>query len=170
MGGFMRYFLSPRLIWILAVVGLAAIACSERLSPPIEDASANEIDRTLTEWAAAVEDGDAQALVALVSEDAEFWTHGAAPMTGREELENAFVAFFNQYDAVQRFQESERTVAGDIAFLRGEEVNILTPKTGGEVFEYRQRAFSVMRRGDDGRWRFWRGMTNQGPAPEGSDG
>jgi len=134
------------------------------------DSPGVEIDRTLTEWADAIRRGDTAALVALVSEDAEFWTHGAPPVVGREQLESAFKAFFAEYSAVQRFEEKERTVVGDYAFLRGEEVNTLTPKTGGEKFEYRQRAFSILRRGDDGRWRFWRGMTNQGPTAAASPG
>ena len=57
----------------------------------------------------------------------------------------------------------ERQVQGNWALLRGLEINTLTPKKGGEASEYRQRAFSVLRRSQDGRWRFARGMTNQGP-------
>ena len=130
---------------------------------PLPDSPDAEIDRTLAEWADAFQRGDIAALVALVSEDAEFWTNGAPPVVGRKQLKRAFEDFFAQFSAVQRFEEVERTVIGDFAFLRGEEVNTLTPNGGGDAFEYRQRAFSILRRGDDGRWRFWRGMTNQGP-------
>lgn len=121
------------------------------------------IDRTVREWARAFAAGDVGALAALVTEDAEFWTQGAPPLVGRSALEAAFKAFFARFVAVQEFTELERSVAGEWAFLRGEEKNLLRPRDGGDPVEHRQRAFSVLRLGADGRWRFARGMTNQGP-------
>ena len=121
------------------------------------------IDKTMAEWFQAVKRGDSAVLASLVTEDAEFWTHGAPPLKGRTELKNAFDAFFTQYKTEQRFVELERHVFGKWAFIRGEEINILTPKAGEEPVEYRQRAFSVLHKDSDGRWRFARGMTNKGP-------
>lgn len=151
------------LAWVVTAAAVMTLGCFEPSFQSDEGAADAEIDRTLAEWAAGFERGDSTALIVLVSEGAEFWTHGAPPIIGREQLEGAFEAFFVEFSAVQRFVELDRTVAGDVAFLRGEEVNTLTPRSGGEAFEYRQRAFSVLRREGDGRWRFWRGMTNQGP-------
>jgi uncharacterized protein (TIGR02246 family) len=149
--------------WSIAVAALLTLGCVVSWSEPDENAASTSIDRTLTEWAQAFERGDSPALTALVTQDAEFWSHGAPPTIGRTQLEGAFDDLFAQFSVVQRFDEIERTVAGDFAILRGEEINTLTPKAGGQPTEYRQRAFSVLRRESDGRWRFWRGMTNQGP-------
>jgi ketosteroid isomerase-like protein len=51
------------------------------------------------------------------------------------------------------------------------EHNRVTPR-GGEPVEISQRAFMVLRREPDGRWRYARGMTNleSRPAAAGSDG
>lgn len=126
-----------------------------------------EIDRTLAEWASAVAEGDLGTIAALVSEDARFWTHGARPLVGRQAVVEAFKPFFEQYKLSQRFEVHERWVGPDWAFLRGLEINTLEPRNGGPRREIRQRAFSLLRRHPDGRWRFARGMTNQGPEESG---
>jgi uncharacterized protein (TIGR02246 family) len=127
------------------------------------DDSHRGIDLTFREWAEAFSGADSEGLVSLVTADAEFWTQEAPPLVGRTALRKAFDDFFAQFSAEQRFIEVERQVQGQWAFIRGLEINKLTSAAGGEVSEVRQRAFSVLRREDDGRWRFARGMTNQGP-------
>jgi uncharacterized protein (TIGR02246 family) len=119
------------------------------------------IDQTLSEWAAAFSAGDIGVLLSLVSEDAEFWTHGMPAVVGRSALREAFDTFFGAFSVVQKFDEQERLMGDGWVLLRGVEVNTLTPVGDGEPIEYRQRAFSVLRRYSDGRWRFARGMTNQ---------
>jgi uncharacterized protein (TIGR02246 family) len=119
------------------------------------------IDRTLSEWATAFSTGTVDALVSLVVEDAEFWTHGMPAVVGRPALRKAFSTFFSAYSAVQVFDEKERLIGDGWALLRGIEVNTLTAAGGGDPVEYTQRAFSVLRLDSDGRWRFARGMTNQ---------
>ena len=119
------------------------------------------IDLTLSEWAAAFSAGDIDVLLSLVSEDAEFWTHGMPAIIGRSAFREAFDTFFGAFSVVQVFDEKERLIGDGWALLRGVENNTLVPVSGGEPIEYLQRAFSVLRRESDGRWRFSRGMTNQ---------
>lgn len=113
---------------------------------------------TFTAWARAVAASDLDALSELVTADAEFWTHGQPPLTGRDAVRGAFGGFFDAYDARQ-----ELIVGSHWALARGTEINSLTPKEGGSPVSVRQRAFSVLRRDEDGRWRFARGMTNSPP-------
>jgi uncharacterized protein (TIGR02246 family) len=122
-----------------------------------------EIYTLLDRWREAVREGDIQAVINLVTEDAEFWSHGAASVTGRAALAEAFRPFFTNYELLQEFECHELVVRGDLAFMRGLEINRLVPRAGGDTVEVQQRAFSVMRRSADGRWRFARGMTNQPP-------
>ena len=103
--------------------------------------------------------GGTERVVSLLTEDAEFWTHGAPAMKGREAAAAMFQAFFAAYTYEQSFETLERIVAGGWAFVRGTEHNRVTPR-GGETVEIRQRAFMVLRREPDGRWRYARGMTN----------
>jgi uncharacterized protein (TIGR02246 family) len=118
----------------------------------------------LAAWRDALRDGNMEAVTTLVTEDAEFWSQGAAPVTGRTALADAFRPFFTSYELLQEFECAELVVRGDWAFMRGLEWNRLVPRVGGDTLEIQQRAFSIMRRGTDGRWRFARGMTNEAPA------
>ncbi len=125
------------------------------------------IDRTLAEWAAALGEGDVALISSLVTEDAEFWTHGAAPLVGRAAVERALRPLLESYRFSQRFDEKERCLGPDWSLLRGVESNTLEPRDGGPRREVKQRAFSLLRRESDGRWRFARGITNQGLAESG---
>jgi len=130
-------------------------------STPTSDREA--IDDLLVRWAEAIRNGDIDTLLELITEDAEFWTHGAAPLVGREAVANTFQMFFGLYRLNQRFEPKEIIVVDGWAFVRGTEINSLTPKDGTEMVEVRQRAFSVLRKDPDGKWRFARGMTNKEP-------
>ena len=121
--------------------------------------SEEEIDRLFFDWTEAGKRGDVAAVVALIAEDAEFWTHGAPAMKGRQAMAAMLEGFFAGFSFEQSFETLERIVVDGWAFVRGIELNRVTPK-GGETVEIRQRAFMVLRRDEDGRWRFARGMTN----------
>jgi uncharacterized protein (TIGR02246 family) len=126
---------------------------------PTLEGSDREIDELFAAWMEAGRRGDVAALVSLITEDAEFWTHGAPAVKGRQAVTAMFEGFFAAFHFEQSFETLERVVADGWAFVRGTETNRVTPK-GGETVEIRQRAFMVLRREEDGRWRFARGMTN----------
>ena len=121
------------------------------------------IDQLMKAWSKAVETADLETLVSLVTEDCEFWTNGAPPLIGREALASAFGPFLKRYEMRQELACQELVISGNLAFLRGTEINHLTPTGGGEPIVRRQRAFSVLRRSPDGEWLFARGMTNLPP-------
>jgi len=121
------------------------------------------IDKLFHDWAEAGRNGDAEAMAQLVTEDAEFWTHGAAPLKGREAAITRMAAFFESHEIDQSFERQEIVISGDLAFVRGMEINRVTPRDGAPAMEIRQRAFSILFRGPDGVWKFARGMTNRPP-------
>lgn len=121
--------------------------------------SEEAIDHLFADWMEAGKRGDVAAVVSLITEDAEFWTHGAPAVKGRQALAAMMEGFFAGFHFEQSFEALERIVVDGWAFVRGIELNRVTPK-GGETVEVRQRAFMVLRRDEDGRWRFARGMTN----------
>jgi ketosteroid isomerase-like protein len=54
--------------------------------------------------------------------------------------------------------------AGDWAFCRGRESVTATPWDGGPpVTLAGRRALSILKKGEDGIWRFARGISNDGP-------
>ena len=120
----------------------------------------DELDALFAAWKDATRRGDVDAILSLVTEDAEFWTHGAPAVKGRAAVRKLYEQFAAAYSIEQEFEEIERIVAGDHAFIRGREHNTVTPR-GGESVHVVQRAFMIVRRDDDGRWRFFRGMTNR---------
>jgi ketosteroid isomerase-like protein len=65
-----------------------------------------------------------------------------------------------KYSVTQSFEPTETVVSGDWAFQRGIERIRAVPRDGGTPQENVQRALVILRRGDDGRWRYARGMTN----------
>lgn len=125
-----------------------------------------QIDDLFDRWRAAGRVSDVEELVGLVTEDGEFWTPGMPPLKGREAVRAAFSPVFAQFEVDQDFQRQELIVSGEWAFARGLEINRVTPRVGGAEIVRRQRAFTVMNRGDDGQWRFARGMTHLPPEDE----
>ena len=127
-------------------------------------------DRTTPEkvraaWVAAVANGDPDALRPLLTDDYEVWAHGAPPLSGVDAAINAMRGAIARYHIAQSFEPSETVIAGDWAFERGLERMTVTPIDGGPAQTLSQRALLILRRGDDGQWRYARGMTNGLPAP-----
>ncbi|HBL29208.1 MAG TPA: hypothetical protein DD490_20450 [Acidobacteria bacterium] len=123
------------------------------------------IDKLFLDWTEAGRRQDAGALAQMVTEDGEFWAHEAPPLRGREALVVRMTEFYETYDIDQSFEREEIVISGDLAFVRGIEVNRVTVRDDADAppLEIRQRAFSVLFRGADGAWRFARGMTHKPP-------
>ncbi len=114
-------------------------------------------------WADAVTRGDADALLPLLTDDYEVWANGAPPLSGSVATAKAMRGAFARVRVVQRFDAIELVVRDDWAFERGIETVTVTPHAGGGLQPMSQRATLVLRRDDDGAWRFARGMTNALP-------
>lgn len=122
-----------------------------------------EIDGLRDAWIAAVKRRDPSALADLLTDDYEVWSGGAPGMKGPAAAAAAMSAALARFDIEQTLEVIETIVSGDWAFERGIERMRLTPRGGGDVQNFEQRAFLVMRRGTDGRWRYARGMTTAMP-------
>lgn len=111
-------------------------------------------------WMDVVASGDARGLADLVTSDYEAWTHGAPALGGPQTVVAVMGAALARFSVVQSYEPSETIVFGDWAFQRGIERIRATPRDGGPAQENVQRALVILRRGEDGRWRYARGMTN----------
>ncbi|HEX4959648.1 MAG TPA: SgcJ/EcaC family oxidoreductase [Thermoanaerobaculia bacterium] len=121
------------------------------------------IDALYEAWSDAFRRQDVEAIFGLLTPDYVLWAPGAPPM-GRDELRPRMAAALATYELVPAFEREERIVSGDLAFERGWDVQQVRPRAGGEEKSQRQRVFLVLRRGEDGLWRFARGMSQPGPA------
>jgi ketosteroid isomerase-like protein len=115
-------------------------------------------------WRDAIRRKDVDAVFGLLSPDYLLYAPNAAPM-GLDQLRPRLTAALALYDIEPSFERDEQIVSGDLAFERGWDVQTIRPLTGGPVQIQRQRVFLVLKKGDDGRWRFARGMSQPGPTP-----
>jgi uncharacterized protein (TIGR02246 family) len=116
-------------------------------------------------WVTAVTRPDAELLRDLVTDDYEVWAHGAESIRGPDAVVQAMRAALSLYRVAPRFDVVETIIADPWAFQRGIEHMTVTPLGGGEPVVRSQRALVILRRGEDGRWRYARGMTNGLPVP-----
>jgi len=129
----------------------------------VRSRSDSGIDQLYEAWGEAFQCKNVDAILGLLTPDYVLWPTGAPPIS-RDSLGPRLAATLSAYDVTPSFEREERLVAGDFAFERGWDIQQIRPCTGGEVTTHRQRVFLVLQRGDDGRWRFARGMSQPGPA------
>jgi ketosteroid isomerase-like protein len=123
----------------------------------------SEIDQLYQAWSEAFQSKNVDAILGLLTSDYVLWPTGA-PAISRDSLVPRLSATLTAYDVTPSFEREERLMAGNFAFERGWDIQQVRPRTGGEMTTHRQRVFLVLQRGDDGRWRFARGMSQPGPA------
>lgn len=123
------------------------------------------IDALYDAWREAFARRDVDAVLDLLTPDYLLLAPNM-PAMGRDALRPRLVAALDAYDVTPGFEREERIVSGQLAFERGWDVQTLAPRAGGESQTIRQRVFLILRRGDDGWWRFARGMSQ--PAPTSS--
>ena len=121
----------------------------------------NEIDQLFADFSEALRRGDCDTLADLVTDDAEFWSPGAAAVRGRDHVRTMMREACEKYSVDRSWEEIERVVGDDFAVSVGIERTRAVPRTGGEPLETTQRGWTLARRGADGRWRFARGITNR---------
>jgi uncharacterized protein (TIGR02246 family) len=125
-----------------------------------------EIDALHAAWARAVSEGDVDAIVEMLAPDYELWAPGAEPVRGREAVRAMMAGALGQYEISSAFRSEECLVCGDLAIDRGWDEQTVRPRDGGPSQSRRQRVFLVLRRGDDGQWRYARGISQAGPDPK----
>jgi uncharacterized protein (TIGR02246 family) len=124
------------------------------------DADRAAVEQVRHEWVRAVAARDAEGLRNLLTDDYEVWAHGAPAIHGPDAAISAMRGAIERFHITQSFEPIETIICGDWAFERGVESMSVTPVGGGAAQNASQRAFLVLRRDPDGRWRYARGMTN----------
>ena len=120
-------------------------------------------------WRAAICREDIDAALNLLTDDYVLWAAGALPVEGLESVRALFEAALARYRIEPAFEPEECMVSGDLAVARGWDIQRVKPRDGGQPTTQRQRVFLVMRRGEDGQWRYARGISQPGPPPASSE-
>ena len=112
------------------------------------------------DWVEAVQHKDIDRLLDLVTDDVVFMPANAPSLVGRSALGQTYRAFLAGFEVHQTFAPEEIQVGGDWAFVRGTDTLEMKPLAGGEPVVVSARGISILRRVEDGSWKFARGITN----------
>ena len=111
-----------------------------------------DVRALIQRWHDATAQGDVDAVLALMSEDVEFFVAGKAPMKGRDAFAAGLRGLLKTHRIVSSGDVREVQVSGDLAFA----VSLLTvriiPTSSGEESLRSGYALSVFRRRSDGDW------------------
>jgi uncharacterized protein (TIGR02246 family) len=121
----------------------------------------NDVDQLFADFTDALRRGDCDRIADLVTDDAEFWSPGTPALRGRDHVRTSMREACEKFLVERTWDEIERVSGEDFAVSVGIERTRATPRAGGEPVETVQRAWTMARRGADGRWRFARGITNR---------
>jgi ketosteroid isomerase-like protein len=126
----------------------------------VNPAEQSSPEATTAAWMAAVANRDANGLRALLTDDYELWANGAPPVIGPDAAVQTIHNAISKFRIEQSFELRDTISASDFTFQWGVERITLIPVDGGDATTVLQRTMLLFRRGDDGRWRYARGMTN----------
>lgn len=102
-------------------------------------------------WIEAVNAGDLDRLLSLMTDDTLFITPWGEPV-GRDGFPEGFSAGHGQSQIRCVSNLEEVVVAGDIAHTLARDTLSVTPKTGGETAELAGHRLTIYRKQPDGRW------------------
>ena len=170
----MKPYLASAFLLSLGLVGPACAPAPEQLAPaaeaPTHTADLAALEAIAEEYEAAYSAGDADALVALHTDDAVRMPPNAPPVIGKDAIRASFQATFEQFDGKIALSLEEVEVAGDWAFVRGASPVTLTPKAGGEPLQSEGKYISIRKRQPDGSWKIFRTIWNSNdPLPGAGD-
>jgi len=103
----------------------------------------------------ALTDGDIDALMAEIVDDAVWMPPDQAPIVGKPAIRSFYEALFEQVTLAGTLSpdNQELQIFGDWAVLRGVLVGTVTPKAGGEPKPFANKFVNVLRREPDGAWK-----------------
>lgn len=102
-------------------------------------------------WIDAVNAGDLDRLLALMTKDAVFISPGQEPF-GQDEFAAAFLSAHQRLRIRCSSEVEEVVVVGEVAFTRSRDALSVTPRAGGEATELAGYRMTLYRQQPDGRW------------------
>lgn len=150
---------------LLLLLGLALGCAAPEEAEPVptrdtSEANLNAIMALSADYMAAYNAGDAEAFVALFTDDAIRMPPNAQPLEGIDRIRANAITLFETYDGEVTINVDENRFSGDIAVTRGTWATRLVPKVGGEPQEDVGTWLNVAVRGPDGRWKISRSIWN----------
>jgi uncharacterized protein (TIGR02246 family) len=114
-------------------------------------------------WIEAVKAKDLDRLLTLVTDDVIFLPSSGPPIKGKDAVGGLYRALFTQFDIDQTADNEEIVLTGEWAFSWGAETLTLSPLQGGSPVRLHGKGLAILRRQQDGSWKFARGINNSVP-------
>jgi uncharacterized protein (TIGR02246 family) len=121
-----------------------------------EDAIALSIAAVRQRWLEAVGAGDAERLVAMVTDDVVVVHGNGRCVHGRDELKADFLKSFQAYSIEQKVSSTEIVVRGRWALEISEVESNLASLSGGESAQFHSTTVVALNREADGSWKVGR--------------
>lgn len=126
---------------------------------------ARHIHRVHTTWIDAVNAGDLDCLLTLVTDDVVFLNPGQAPFD-RERFASNFTAAHQQVRLHCVSKLEEVVVVGEMAYARSRDALSVTPRPTGNKTRLAGHRLTVYRRQSDGRWLLARDVHTLAPVAQ----
>jgi ketosteroid isomerase-like protein len=156
-------FRSSRLLggFVLLVTTVFLAGCplmGEQESPDLSDDfdSAEDDDdlSTLTEWKmTAVRGEEVDAFLLDLANDAVILAPGQPVHAGHDDIRSWILEFADKYATHGEYEESEKVISGDWAFVRFHGVTTTEPRDGSAPSEETGKGINVYRRQPEGGWK-----------------
>lgn len=148
-----------RSILILLVV---AISVSVQAQAAKDSAA---IQEQFSRWIQASEQGNADALASIYTENAVMLPPGAPSFKGRTKIKSLFAQqFARTKEASYNFKTYDLVVFDDWAWRRGSYEVVATLKNG-KTFRLKDKFIDIWKKGEDGTWRIARDIWNHTNPP-----
>ena len=102
-------------------------------------------------WIAAVNAGDLEGLLALMTDDVVFLNPGRPPF-GRDGFPAGFSAAHQQSRILCVSELAEVVIVGEVAYTICQDSLSVTPRAGGATLELGGHRITIFRKQPDGRW------------------
>ena len=120
------------------------------------DSDRQKVEGVIEAWNDSVNSNDSERILTLVSDDLEMIPPGAPPAQG--DAAHKLLESFFEFDLNLNASTLELILTGDWAIRRYEYELTLTPKAGGESTGMRGQGIHLLRKEQDGSWRFAKDM------------
>ena len=121
-----------------------------------------EIHAVHTTWIDAVNAGDLDYLLTMITGDAVFFDSAQGPF-GAEKLSARFTEAHRDLLIECRSDLEEVVVVGEVAYTRSWDVVSATPRAGGQTDQVAGHRLSIYRKQPDGRWFLARDVNTLSP-------
>lgn len=110
------------------------------------------IRHLIATWLQASENGDIDAVLALMAPDAVFLSAGQMPMKGCDAFAEAMRGALSGHCLTANSDIEEVFVSGDLAYSRTQLAVTMTPRGGGPAIRRSGQTLSIYRKDADGQW------------------